>query len=440
MPDISEVLQNDPKILSSLLDAADEEEPIEPNLERIREDIGNKLIWVKNKKGERIVPNARLGKNTHTVLSMDPEFAQTIWYNEFTGILRYGPREFRDTDATYVRMRIFELYGFEPSKGLVDEVVEKVADENKMNPLKEWLTTLKWDGIHRMDRYATDALGVSPDPMYKRMCRKWLIQAVARVMEPGCKADASLILMGEQGTMKSTSFAVLAGEDYFSDTPIDIGNKHAYMQMQHAWIYELSELESVRKRDNNAVKAFLSSPEDRFVPPYGRRMVRLPRHTVFCGTTNKSEFLSDSTGSRRFWCMRVNQINIDWIKENRDFIWAEAVHAYRQGEHWWFDSEGEQRVQEKNMQFQEGDPWAQPIDDYCKIHAAAGFTTRAVMKTALELTNNQMNRAVEMRVADILASLGYSKARSRAEGGKQRNYIWKKNADIIPLSNTNTGQ
>mgnify|MGYP003655967219 CR=1 FL=1 len=77
-------------------------------------------------------------------------------------------------------------------------------------------------------------------------------------MEPGCKADCVLILVGPQGARKSTTFRILGSPEYFCDTPMDIGSSNAYMQIHRAWIYEVAELDSIRRARNSSTKAFLT--------------------------------------------------------------------------------------------------------------------------------------------------------------------------------------
>lgn len=431
MPDIDDVLRERPEALSRLMEMAEASEPIGPDIDIVRGRIVNALVFGRDKQGNPTKPLASLGKNVHTVLSKDPEFAQKIWYNDFTGVLMNGDRAFTDTDATTMRMRVYDLYGFEPVKSLTDEVVMQVGEIYKLNPLQAWLNSLRWDGGERVDQYATMGLGSEPTDLAKLMCRKWLIQAVRRALEPGCKADYSLILVGPQGSGKSTSFKALAGEEWFSDTPIDIGDRRGYLQLQYTWVYELSELQSIRTRENDQVKAFLTSQEDTFVRPYGRYPAKVKRHTVFCGTTNRREFLTDPTGSRRYWVIDIGDIDTDWIAGHREQLWAEAVHYYRAGEIAYLNEEMSKQVEEANTRYYEEDPWTKMVVDYA-LHNYTGFSTSDIMKNALKMETGHMNRSTEMRVAAILGAMGFVKVRSGT--GTGRAYLWKKQGSVVNLT------
>ena len=77
--------------------------------------------------------------------------------------------------------------------------------------------------------------------------------------------------------------------------------KDASAALRGRWIIELPELSAMRRSDTEAIKAFMSRSEERFRPAYGRTEVVEPRRCVFIGTTNRSDYLMDDTGNRRFW-------------------------------------------------------------------------------------------------------------------------------------------
>ena len=240
-------------------------------------------------------------------------------------------------------------------------------------------------------------------------------------MEPGCKADCVLILVGPQGARKSTTFRILGSPEYFCDTPMDIGSSNAYMQIHRAWIYEVAELDSIRRARNSSTKAFLSAQEDTFRLPYARQTVTLKRHTVFCGTTNKAEFITDETGSRRYWPVQVGKMDTDWTEHNRSQLWSEAVVAYKNGEKWYLENETQEELNEQSSDFRQFDPWHEIIERYIKANGV-NISTTELMEQGLKLEKYQMTRASEMRVGDIMRQLGFERVRRRVFG--DRKYIW----------------
>jgi putative DNA primase/helicase len=307
-----------------------------------------------------------------------------------------------------------------------------IGSDNGKNVLIDWLKHTKWDGQPRIDLFLTRGCGCADTELTRKMSRKWLVQAVARAMTPGCKADAVLILQGKQGIGKSKAFRALASNRYFNDSPIDIGDRRAPLQMAKTWIYELSELDSMRKAEASTSKAFLSSSEDTYVRPYGRMAETVKRHTVFCGSTNKEEFLNDPTGSRRFWTVEAGETDSAWIDVFRNQLWAEAVEAFAAGEEWWLTQAEDEYLVESNERFNEQEAWGPLIDAYTK-HTQKGqwFTTADVMKYALKLEPKDMNRGTEMRVGDCLRRLGFVKKRVSSADVRAVAWYNNKDADVV---------
>ena len=364
---------------------------------------------------------AKTISNLIVILKRDKRWKKKIWLNQFSKWPYYKDRPLEDTDYTEIRESIEKNYGVEFSIAAVTEACAYIAKINGKNPLLDWLNGTIWDGVPRMDEWVIRACGVDDTKLAREMGRKWLIQCVARAMEPGCKADCVLILVGPQGAKKSTTFRILASPEYFGDTTMDIGHANAYMQIHRAWIYEVAELDSIRKARNSSVKAFLSAQEDIFRPPYGHNAVVWKRHTSFCGTTNKAEFITDATGSRRFWPLHVGKMNFDWTQHNREQLWAEAVVAYKNGEKWWLEDETQEALNTQSSEFRQYDPWQEILERYI-THNGINCSTTDLMEQALKLEKYQMTKVSEMRVADIMRQLGYERVRRRVFG--DRKYVW----------------
>jgi predicted P-loop ATPase len=184
---------------------------------------------------------------------------------------------------------------------------------------------------------AVTYLGAEDTPLNRAIASLWMISAVARIMQPGCKADHMLILEGPQGIRKSTALKLLASDAWFTDELAEIGSKDAAQQMRGVWIIEMAELDAIGRAEVSRIKAFLTRTSDRYRPPNERYVITVPRQCVFAGSVNPDTYLRDETGNRRFWPLRCGEIDLDGLRRDRDQLWAEAVARFNAGAHWWLE-------------------------------------------------------------------------------------------------------
>jgi len=280
---------------------------------------------------------------------------------------------------------------------------------------------LTWDGKERCSTWLIDYLGVE-DSLYARAVgRKWLVSAVARIMQPGCKADVCLILESfKQGKLKSTALRSLCGDEWFSDTFGDIGNKDTLLSFRGKWILEVQEIDRIFLRESSEIKDFISKQTDIYRPPYGREVIEVPREFVFSGTTNKDDYLRDETGGRRFWPVQVSNVHVDALRVDRDQLWAEAVWLYREGETWWISSQDEElarQAEQAQRARYEGDPWECAVMEYCSMVSAGRpiqieeILTGRIGKKLADVTKQDRNR-----IAKILYSAGYIRKKVKRNG------------------------
>jgi hypothetical protein len=335
-----------------------------------------------------------------------------------------------DADVGRIREDVERTWSIGPSKDNVAEAVRQVSGERSFHPVKDYLSGLNWDAEQRLNRVAAEVLGADATDLTIRMLRCWFISAVARALKPGCKVDTALVLVGRQGFFKSTFFEILGGA-YFSDTAMDISGKDGLLQLAFAWIYEWPELENVTsKKQASEVKAFTTSRTDTFRPPFARSVIQHPRSTVIVGTTNEEQFLNDSTGSRRFWVIRVErEVNRSLLATWRDQLWAEAVTAFESGESWWLD-----RV-EDDAREEEAD--AHQVDDAVHVVVAQwvasdeakriilgrrgaarrGYlTTGDILEKAFKLDPGKWDRSSQCRAGTAMLRAGWRKDRVMLHG------------------------
>jgi Virulence-associated protein E/Domain of unknown function (DUF3854) len=274
-----------------------------------------------------------------------PEWGGVLAFNEFgcgTVVLKPAPwgvvpkGEWTDHEDR-LAAEWLQRQGILVSVDVAGQAVQTAARDHGFHPVKTYLRGLRWDGVNRLDRWLSTYLGTDDNEYSRSVGSRWLISAVARIFQPGAKADCCLILEGQQGIRKSTALRTVAGE-HFTDELADLGSKDAAMQTRGVWIIELSELDSLSHAEVARIKAFMSRTTDRFRPPYGMRLVESPRQCVFAGTVNHGTYLRDETGGRRFWPVLCGRIDVDALAGDRDRLWAEAKARFDSGSVWWLDT------------------------------------------------------------------------------------------------------
>lgn len=304
--------------------------------------------------------------NVVLVLENDPLLKGKIVTDEFAscgmalGRLPWDAREekrrWKDADDASFYRYMETFYGITGREKL-DNGLLIVSSQNRINDVKQYLQGLKWDGVKRVDRLLVDYLGAEDNAYSHAVIRKLLCAAVARAVKGGVKFDYMPILTGPQGIGKSTFLSIL-GKEWFSDSLTTFEGKEAAELIQGTWINEVGELTAFTKQETQTIKQFLSKTDDIYRAAYGRRTEKYPRRCVFCGTSNDSEFLKDSTGNRRFWPVDVGDhpaVKSVWkdLPGEVDQIWAEAYMLYVLGEELYLPKEIEALAEQQQEEHKE---------------------------------------------------------------------------------------
>lgn len=260
-------------------------------------------------------------------------------------------------------------YGVSVSKSMVVEAVGLLAHADQRHPVLDYLDSLAWDGVPRLDTWLTTFAGCEDDTYTRHVGAKTMIGAVARIMQPGVKFDTMLVLEGDQGLKKSTLICTLApNEEWFTDAlDGDLGSKDAAIGLAGKWLIEVPEMATLGRTRVEVVKSFLTRRVDHFRAPHAVRAEDHPRQCAFFGTINPEadgRYLSDTTGGRRFWPVQVRKVDVDALKADRDQLWAEAVARYKAGAQWWLTDEVEALAKREQASRQESNPWAEHIDRF----------------------------------------------------------------------------
>ena len=348
----------------------------------------------------------------------------------------HRPRPLRDDDAGQVRIWLNRhLKWAKVIKSDVFDAIALAAREHKISPIHHYLQGLQKQSAEDARKYLTIVVETHfglykwnehPDTVrYSELVfQKWLISAVARALEPACKADHVLILEGPQGVGKSTAVRTLCDDEYFGDTVPRLDTKDASDYVRGKWIIELAELSSVSKSAVEQVKAYITRTEERFRPAYGRNEVTYQRRCIFVGTTNRMDYLRDETGNRRFWPIKLDTVDIDAIRNDRDKIWSAAKALYDAGEQWWLTSAEESLAQNQQLRRAAVDPLFDEVAEWLETSKTIETCMREVWSAVTsedeDTSAAKMSPQLQHRLRGALNAAGFKSTGQKFTSGEHK--------------------
>ena len=405
--------------------------------------------------GESNHPKSCLA-NAITAFEYAPQWHGIVGWDEFSnritlrsappwrsaaGPLSRFPRDWSDADsiraAEWLQREHIML-----GKEIADQAIDAVSRLNPFNPPRDYLESLRWDGIERLSTWLSVYLGADYNPITSEFGTRFLISCVARIFEPGCKVDTILILEGPQGKKKSSLLAILAGR-WFTDQIPDIRKKDAAIQLEGVWILEFAELTALDGPSAEKAKQFISQQTDRYRPVWGKHPASFPRRCVFVGTTNRLQYLHDDTGNRRYWPVMTGDLDLDLLREDRDQLWAEATARYLRHDltaaagssRWWFDPAIEPDLVDLAEIEQQSryldDPWDSKIARWIlnrpqRIHDSFISTSvEEVMEICMGIRPSDWTHADKIRVARALRLAKWERYRANPDARGEREWRYR---------------
>tara|TARA_R110000772_G_scaffold118934_1_gene224836 strand:- start:1449 stop:2732 length:1284 start_codon:yes stop_codon:yes gene_type:complete len=384
------------------------------------------MLRKKTKRGTNMMIPLNCRWNTASILRNDPRYS-SLCYNEHSDQILLDGEMVSDVTLEVIALNFEEHYRYRVTDKALRASVIMVAQERAIEPIKDWLLELEeWDGVHRIEPFFQNVLNAKTpagcEELMVELSCKWFISCVARVMQPGCKMDTCLVLVGSKGMRKSTALKLLAGEEWFSDSNINISHKDSYelLHQSGVWIWELAEMHALQGKTAANAKQFLTSASDRYRPAYAKMPIQRQRRTVFTASTNDYQFLSDGP-ERRFWIVDIQKkIDTEYIVQHRKQLWAEALHWYNQDVQWWLEEDSEDRLMEYQQSFIIDDPWTVKVLDCIKSNA--GKATTAQIMEFLDLSAVNQHKGFTKRIAQICRDCGYEQYFSNTHKAR----MWRK--------------
>lgn len=286
--------------------------------------------------------------NCEEVIRYDAELYGRIRYNEISsGISVYGNlpwknhngwRDWTNADDGNLWSYVENKYGLNNQTKIIT-ALGNVASGRPINLVKELLTAAheQWDGNKHIENLLPRFVGADKNEYNTECLRLFMLGAIKRIYQPGCKFDYVLILVGKQGSYKSSFLRFLAiNDEWFCDNFNSLDGVRAFEQLRGMWMVEMSELQATKRaKDVETIKAFITSRVDVYRAAYDRRTEKHPRMCVIAGTSNPVDFLTDRTGNRRYLPITCSIHEIqnpfdDELATKTEFIqaWGEAMDIF----------------------------------------------------------------------------------------------------------------
>jgi putative DNA primase/helicase len=376
----------------------------------------------KNDKGTILATVA----NLIAILRFDPELHGMIQLDEFscaTMLMRAVPlpddeappmpagypREIGPADFSLLHAYIQRAWVPRANVESLHSAIGAAAALDRFHPVADWLGAQVWDGVKRLDRWLTTVFGAPDDPYHRAIGAKFLIGAARRIRSPGCKMDNMLVIEGPQNLGKSSVVRELFTDPWFSDSLAhNLAGKDAAIGLRGRWGIELAEIDQIVRNDVETFKAFVTRQVDIYRPPYGRADISYPRQCVIVGTTNRDDYLRDETGNRRTWVLAAKWADVEWMRVNRDQLWAEAAAREAGRETIWLDDPTilaeATRQQAERL---ETDVWDDPVRRFVEFRESVSMAE--IMTEALHIPLERQGMGEQRRVGKILRRGGWTR-------------------------------
>ncbi len=350
---------------------------------------------------------------------------------EVRGLERHGPN--LDDNATAVLLlRLEREHGVRATDDYFNRVLRGNGLTHRYDPVRNYLASLPpWDGVPRVCELFTRYAGAEPSEYVRDVALRFLVGAVRRVMQPGCKHDTMVTLEGPQGCGKSTFLLILAikPEWYGDQVPISESAKELIEAIGGKWIIEWAELAGHGKKDVEIVKAVLSRQVDESRMSYDRHPKSFPRRSIFVGSVNPggAGYYRDTTGNRRFHPVAVGKIDLDALREDVHQIWAEAVLLEAQGVSNSLDPKLYEVASIEQEERVIVDPYYDVLNGFLRdlqgrIKASDVWLMLGKLPGHRAPTDNQ-------RVGEAMRLLGFQRKKLRIEGHPQNAY-WRGDGNL----------
>ena len=272
--------------------------------------------------------------------------------------------------------------------------------------------------------------------LFYEYLRKWLVAMVASWVNPAVVNNVMLVLIGEQGSYKTTWFAHLLPpqlRDYFyTKTNSGMMSKDDLLTLAQYGLVCWEELDTMHPKELNKLKAAMTMPSINERAAYARYHECRPHLASFCGTGNSQQFLSDTTGTRRWLPFEVDSIESPLSTPfEHDGIYSQAYALYLQGFRYWFDKSEIERLQRHNHQFETSQSEQELIDEYFRKPKAGEKGEYLSAAVVMQIVGAQCMKDVSaVRLGRAFTGMGFD---YKLFDGIRRYWVVRRQSDEIKL-------
>ena len=264
---------------------------------------------------------------------------------------------------------------------------------------------------------------VEEQMLFCQCLKKWLVGMVACWLDPKVVNNVILVLIGEQGSYKTTWFSYLLPPElrpYFRiKTNASRITKDDLLSLTQYGLVCYEELDTMGNRELNELKSAVTMPSIDERPAYGRYHEHRRHLASFCGTGNNVQFLNDPTGNRRWLPFQVDTImSPRMFPFNYEGIYSQARRLYRDRFQYWFSQDEIQRLNSHNRQFETPRLETELVDVYFRKpneHETGEFMP--VARAMQIIGGNTTQKLSPVMIGRAFTELGYECRRTNHSRG-----------------------
>ncbi len=272
----------------------------------------------------------------------------------------------------------------------------------KYDPFMEYFSSLDpWDETTDYINELAQTVNTTDNELWQRVFCKWIVAVVASLLDNDVVNHTVLIFSGPQGIGKTSWMLNLIPKalgDYIYSGMINPNNKDTLIQLSECMLINMDELENMNRTEIGSFKEYITKKVIRFRRPYGYNSENFTRRASFMGSLNSSQFLNDLTGSRRFLCFLVKEVNYKH-EINMDNVYAQALHLYNRGFHYYFNENEIEEMTKNNEEYQIRTAeeellltWFEqvPVEQATNFYTATDIMTKLAENSKMSVNNGSL--------------------------------------------------